>query len=51
MPGFKPQPNMKGHIQQNVNINIKNLTVTSPFSKNRTEKRGNETMKSFTNTH
>jgi hypothetical protein len=37
-------------FQQNVQIDIRKLTVTSPFSKNRTEKRGNETLKSFTNT-
>ena len=43
-------PTRKEIIQQNVHIDIKKLTVTSPFSKNRTEKRGNEILKSFTNT-
>jgi hypothetical protein len=37
-------------FQQNMHMDIKKLTVTSPFSKNRTVKRGNEILKSFTNT-
>jgi hypothetical protein len=43
-------PIRKEIFQQNVHININQLTVTSPFSKNRIEKRGNEILKSFTNT-
>jgi len=40
-------PIWKETFQQNVYIDIKKLT---PFSKNRTEKRGNEILKSFKNT-
>ena len=38
-------PIWKEIFQQNMQTDIKKLTVTSPFSKNRTEKRGNEILK------